>query len=80
VYMSKSGCQGFCQMGPLVKVLPEEVLYNRVKVADVKAIVQATLQEGRVIEELLYVDPVTQKRCRTQKDIPFYQRQSRFVL
>ena len=80
MYMSKSGCQGFCQMGPLVKILPEEILYNRVKVSDVKAIVAMTVQQGQVIESLLYVDPVTQKRCRTQKDIPFYQRQARFVL
>ena len=80
MYISKSGCQGFCQMGPLVKILPEEVLYNRVKASDVKAIVETTVQHGQILENLLYVDPVTQKRCRTQKDIPFYQRQSRFVL
>ncbi len=80
VYISKSGCQGFCQMGPLVKILPEDILYNRVKTADVKAIVEKTLKEAQVIDALLYVDPVTGKHCQSQKDIPFYQRQSRFVL
>ncbi len=80
VYISKSGCQGFCQMGPLVRILPDDVLYNRVKAADVKGIVEATVRDGQVIESLLYVDPVTHKRCHGQQDIPFYQRQARFVL
>ena len=80
IYLSQSGCQGFCQMGPLVKILPDDILYNLVKVADVKVIVEKTLKAGEIIETLFYVNPVDQKRCRSQKDIPFYQRQTRFVL
>ncbi|MEI8012439.1 MAG: NADH-ubiquinone oxidoreductase-F iron-sulfur binding region domain-containing protein [Candidatus Omnitrophota bacterium] len=80
VYISKSGCQGFCQMGPLVKIMPDDILYNRVTAADVKGIVEKTLKTGEIIDSLLYVDPVTGKHCQSQKDIPFYQRQSRFVL
>ncbi|MBF0594024.1 MAG: 4Fe-4S binding protein [Candidatus Omnitrophica bacterium] len=80
IYLSQSGCQGFCQMGPLVKILPDDILYNLVKVSDVKAIVEKTLKAGEVIETLFYVNPVDKKRCRSQKDIPFYQRQTRFVL
>ncbi|MBF0618926.1 MAG: 4Fe-4S binding protein [Candidatus Omnitrophica bacterium] len=80
VYLSKSGCQGFCQMGPLVTIAPDDILYNKVQVSDVKMIVEKTLQHHEVVEALLYIDPVQKTKCRAQKDIPFYKRQSRFVL
>ena len=78
--LSQSGCQGFCQMGPLVTLLPEGVLYNKVKVEDVPEIVALTLAKGQLVERLLYVDPATRKRCKGVEEIPFYQRQQRFVL
>jgi NADH-quinone oxidoreductase subunit F len=78
--LNQSGCQGFCQMGPLVTVLPEGILYTRVKVGDVSEIVAQTLVAGECVERLLYVDPATRKRCRGTEQIPFYQRQKRFVL
>ena len=78
--LNQSGCQGFCQMGPLVTILPDEILYNKVKVADVAEIVRQTLVGGQVVDRLLYVDPATKKHCRGIHDIPFYQRQQRFVL
>ena len=78
--LNKSGCQGFCQMGPLVTVLPDEILYNKVKVGDVAEIVRETLVGGKVVDRLLYVDPATKQHCQGIQDIPFYQRQQRFVL
>ena len=78
--LNKSGCQGFCQMGPLVTLLPEGILYNKVKVEDVPEIVSHTLAKGQLVERLLYVDPGTKKRCKGVEEIPFYQRQQRFVL
>ncbi len=80
VRLSKSGCQGFCQMGPLVTVLPENILYTKVKPEDVAEIVTETLLNKRVIERLLYKDPVTKEPCQGQNEIVFYKRQSRFVL
>jgi NADH-quinone oxidoreductase subunit F len=80
VRLSKSGCQGFCQMGPLVTVLPENILYTKVKPEDVAEIVTETLLNKRVIERLLYKDPVTKEPCQGQHEIVFYKRQSRFVL
>ncbi len=79
-YMSKSGCQGFCQMGPLMLIQPEGILYTKVKVDDVAEIVQATLVNGEIIDRLLYKDPVTGKSCRGEDDIPFYARQTRAVM
>lgn len=78
--LNESGCQGFCQMGPLVTILPENILYNRVAVSDVPEIIRETIVGGRVVERLLYVDPATGNRCRGIAEIPFYQRQKRFVL
>jgi NADH-quinone oxidoreductase subunit F len=80
VHLSKSGCQGFCQMGPLVNIDPDDILYCRVKAEDAEEIVKATLQEGKVIDRLLYQDPTDGKHCRGHHHIPFYTRQQRTVL
>ncbi len=80
VRLSKSGCQGFCQMGPLVSVEPDGILYNKVREEDVAEIVQQTLMGKQVVERLLYKDPTTRKSCRGFKDNPFYARQDRLVL
>src|SRR5208337_1049753 len=64
VRLSKSGCQGFCQMGPLVSVLPDGILYTKVRSEDVAEIVEKTLAGREVVERLLYKDPSTRKSCR----------------
>jgi NADH-quinone oxidoreductase subunit F len=80
IRISKSGCQGFCQMGPLVTIDPEGILYTKVKVNDVAEIVSETLLNTRIVERLLYVEPSNGVRCTGTGDIPFYTRQSRTVL
>jgi NADH-quinone oxidoreductase subunit F len=80
VRLSKSGCQGFCQMGPLVSVLPDGILYTKVRAEDVPEIVDQTLVAGQVVDRLLYKDPATRKICRGLEDNPFYARQDRRVL
>ncbi len=79
-YVSKSGCQGFCQMGPLVWVEPAGVLYVKVTPTDVPDIVGATLKHGVVLEHLLYTEPASGARAKNAEEIHFYQRQSRTVL
>lgn len=74
------GCFGFCSQGPFVKIYPEDTLYHAIKVSDVKRIVEEDLINGKVIENLLYVDPNTNKKCIKQEDIPFYQKQLRIAL
>ncbi len=80
LHLSKSGCQGFCQMGPLVTILPDEIFYTKVTADDVAEIVEKTLKKGEVVEWLLYNDPATKQFCRGTQDIPFYKRQMRYVL
>ncbi len=80
VHVSRSGCQGFCQMGPLVTVLPAGILYVKVRPGDVPEIVSRTLENGEAVERLLYVDPGTRRVCRGVGEIPFYTKQNRLVL
>jgi NADH:ubiquinone oxidoreductase subunit F (NADH-binding)/(2Fe-2S) ferredoxin len=79
-HVSQSGCQGFCQMGPLVAIEPDGILYTCVHLGDVEDIVERTLQQGELVERLLYRDPASQRVCRGQADIPFYAQQQRRVL
>jgi NADH-quinone oxidoreductase subunit F len=78
--LSLSGCHGFCQMGPLVHVLPDDILYCQVKRADVAAIVEQTLVAHEVIKGLLFEDPDTGTRRKGRDDIVFYNRQTRVAL
>ena len=80
ILISGSGCQGFCQMGPLVTVEPDGIMYVKVKLADVQRIVENTLISDKIVEDLLYVDPTNGKKCKGTNEIPFYKRQNRFVL
>ena len=80
VRLSGSGCQGFCQKGPLVTIEPDGILYTHVRPEDAAEIVQRTLVEGETLDRLLYREPNTDTLCRGEADIPFYARQSRTVL
>lgn len=79
-YVSKSGCQGFCQMGPLVRIEPDGILYTKVQAADAEEIVTETILKGNVVERLLYRSPIDGRHYRGDHDIPFYKRQHRLVL
>ncbi|GJQ31861.1 MAG: NADH dehydrogenase [Ignavibacteriaceae bacterium] len=77
--LTGSGCQGFCQMGPLVTVEPEGIFYIKVKPEDVAEIVAETVMHGRPVERLLY-KASSGKPCHTASDINFYKKQTRRVL
>ncbi len=78
--LTGSGCQGFCAQGPLVNILPDEILYTKVKPEDVEEILDKTVLKGEIIERLLYVNPADGKKSKGQTEIPFYKRQTRMVL
>lgn len=77
-FFSKSGCQGFCQNGPLINILPTGILYTKVKVDDVKEILEKSIKNDELIDRLCY--HVGGKICKGQAEIPFYQKQYRMVL
>lgn len=75
----KTGCHGFCEQGPLIRIEPSGVLYTKVKLNDVPALVDAVLNEG-IVEHLLYKHPQTKQAYAREEDIPFYSNQTRVVL
>ncbi len=78
VGLKKSGCHGFCEMGPLVRIEPYGYLYTKVKPADCEEIVEKTVMRGEHIERLAYKKNGTV--FKKQEEIPFYEKQTRLVL
>ena len=76
--LKKSGCHGFCEMGPLVRMEPQGWLYTKVKPEDCEEIIEKTIEKGECVDRLAY------KRdgeiYREQSKIPFYSQQTRMVL
>ena len=78
VGVKKSGCHGFCEMGPLVRIEPQGYLYTKVQLSDCEEIIEKTIIGGEHIERLAYKkDGVSYKK---QEEIPFYKKQTRLVL
>ena len=79
VQVIKTGCFGFCEQGPIVKVLPEDSFYVQVKPEDAKEIISEHCIKGRPIVRLEY-GHVEKKAYEEVEDIKFYQKQERIVL
>jgi NADH-quinone oxidoreductase subunit F len=77
-YLSKSGCQGFCQQGPLLSI--GDTFYTKVKEEDVPELVEKTVMKNESVERLLYKNPADGKQYSTAAEIPFYKKQTRFLL
>ena len=78
VRFKQSGCHGFCEIGPLVRIEPQGWLYVKVAVEDCDDIIEKTIVNGECIERLAYTqDGVVYKE---QKEIPFYKKQTRIIL
>ena len=80
VQVVKTGCFGFCEKGPIVKVLPQESFYVEVKPEDAKEIIAEQVVKGREVKRLLYKkDQAAGDKVKIE-DIEFYQKQFRVVL
>jgi NADH-quinone oxidoreductase subunit F len=80
VLVRVTGCQGFCEQGPIMVLEPGNIFYCHLKPEDASDVVTKTLLKGEVIERLLYTDPVTSQRVQTEAEIPFYRAQDRQLL
>ncbi len=80
VQVIRTGCFGFCEQGPIVKVEPDNVFYVRVNPKDAKEIVEEHIINGNKVERLLYKDPKTQEKVHTQEEMTFYKKQLRVAL
>ncbi len=77
--LKKSGCHGFCEMGPLLRIEPMGWLYLKVKVEDCEEIIEKSIVNDEVVDRLVYKDK-TLKSYVKQEDIPFYKQQTRIAL
>ncbi len=80
VTLRVTGCHGFCEQGPLMVIEPGEVFYCHVSPEDAGEIVSQTVAEGQVIDRLLYTDPVSGEKARTESQIPFYAAQDQVLI
>lgn len=76
----KTGCFGLCALGPVMIVYPEGCFYSRVKVEDVKKIVEEHLKNGKVVKELLYQETVDGDNIKGLAEVDFYKKQMRIAL
>ncbi|MBN1313567.1 MAG: NADH-quinone oxidoreductase subunit NuoF [Anaerolineae bacterium] len=75
-----TGCFGLCQEGPIVKIYPDDVFYIRVTPNDVDTIFEQHILGNQIVRQLLYEDPASGNKIKTQQDIPFYKGQQRIAL
>ncbi|MCG6186890.1 NADH-quinone oxidoreductase subunit NuoF [Maribellus maritimus] len=80
VQIVRTGCFGFCEKGPIVKVLPDNTFYVRVSPGDTEEILKEHIVKGRTVQRLLYTDPVTNENISDSKGIGFYKKQIRIAL
>ena len=80
VQVIRTGCFGFCEKGPVVKLIPDNTFYVEVTPEDANDIVNEHLIKGRKVERLLYVNPETNEQILDSKHINFYKKQLRIAL
>ncbi len=80
VQVIETGCFGFCEKGPIVKIMPDNTFYVQVKPADAKEIVAEHVIKGRKVQRLLYVDPDKREKVSDSKHMGFYRKQIRIAL
>jgi NADH-quinone oxidoreductase subunit F len=80
VQVVATGCNGFCERGPIVMVQPDGIFYQLLKVEDVPRLVEEHLLKGRPVKKLMYVPPAEDKPVPKMKDIEFFKHQRLIVL
>lgn len=74
-----TGCNGFCENGPIVKIMPDNLVYYKVKPKDAGEIVEKSLASHQAVERLMYRDD-NGSRVRSQEENPFYAHQYKLAL
>jgi NADH:ubiquinone oxidoreductase subunit F (NADH-binding)/(2Fe-2S) ferredoxin len=80
VQVISTGCFGFCEKGPIVKVMPDNTFYTQVTPADAETIVAEHIVKGRRVESLIYTDPSSKKKVEESSKMGFYKKQLRIAL
>lgn len=80
IQIIRTGCFGFCEKGPIVKILPDNTFYTLVNPSDAKEIIDEHIIKGRKVYRLLYTDPATEEHITDSKHMGFYKKQLRVAL
>lgn len=80
VQVIATGCFGFCEKGPIVKIMPDNTFYVQVKPEDAEEIVNEHIIKGRKVERLLYKEPSKKMTVSDSKHMEFYKKQLRIAL
>ncbi len=80
VQVIMTGCFGFCEKGPIVKVMPDNTFYTEVKPSDAREIIEEHVIKGRKVDRLLYVNPENKEHVSDSKHMGFYKKQMRIAL
>ena len=80
VQVVRTECFGFCEKGPVIKVLPDNTFYVGVTPADSEEIIKEHVIKGRPVERLLYKDSVADRKINGSKGTDFYKKQIRIAL
>ena len=80
VQVVTTGCFGFCEKGPIVKILPDNTFYTQVKPEDALEIVNEHIIKGRKVQRLLYENPEDKEHISDSKHMGFYKKQMRIAL
>lgn len=80
VQVLMTGCFGFCEKGPIVKIMPDNTFYTQVKPEDAREIVKEHIIKGRKVTRLLYQNPETEEHVSDSEKMGFYRKQLRIAL
>lgn len=80
VHVIKTGCFGFCEKGPIVKIMPDNIFYIEITPEKAKQIVEEHILKGNIVGKCVYKLPNTEDRIPKQSDLPFYKKQMRIAL
>jgi len=75
-----TGCFGFCEKGPIVKIQPDNTFYVQVTPEDAEEIVTEHLLQGKSVARLLYEEPTVKGKVKRQDEMSFYKKQMRIAL
>lgn len=80
VFVKETGCNGICELGPIIQIQPDGVFYNKLKPKDISPLIKSHLIDGNIVMKKTYFDKKLLKRVPYLKDIQFFKAQLRIVL
>ncbi|MGB8491941.1 MAG: NADH-quinone oxidoreductase subunit NuoF [Bacteroidales bacterium] len=80
IQVTRTGCFGLCTLGPVIRIMPDDVIYTKVSPDDAREIVEEHIIKGRNVERLLFRDPATNSAKISFSEMAAFKKQLRIVL